>query len=44
MQLKKLELELSKLKSQMNEKDDNKTISLKTSRYHFIDPRISVSW
>ena len=40
---KQLEL-LEKLEIQKTDKDENKTISLGTSKLNYLDPRISVQW
>lgn len=43
-QLERLREQLSKLEIQETDKDENKTISLGTSKLNYLDPRISVAW
>lgn len=42
--LNKLEQQLHKLKIQATDKDENKQISLGTSKLNYLDPRITVAW
>jgi DNA topoisomerase-1 len=42
--VEKLLEELEKLEIQKTDKDENKTISLGTSKLNYLDPRISVQW
>lgn len=44
VQLEKLNARLSATKTQMIDKDENKTTALGTSKINYIDPRISVAW
>lgn len=43
-QLEKLKEQLQKLELQETDRDENKTISLGTSKLNYLDPRISVAW
>jgi len=43
-QLERLLEQLEKLEIQKTDKDENKTISLGTSKLNYLDPRISVAW
>lgn len=36
--------QLKKLELQETDRDENKTISLGTSKLNYLDPRISVAW
>lgn len=42
--LERLNDQLNKLETQHVDKDENKTISLGTSKLNYLDPRISVAW
>ena len=42
--LERLLEQLEKLEIQKTDKDENKTISLGTSKLNYLDPRISVAW
>jgi DNA topoisomerase I len=43
-QLERLKDQLMKLELQETDRDENKTISLGTSKLNYLDPRISVAW
>ena len=36
--------QLKRLKIQITDKEENKTIALGTSKLNYLDPRISVAW
>ena len=40
----RLEDQLNKLEVSQTDKDENKEISLGTSKLNYLDPRISVTW
>lgn len=42
--LERLREQLKKLELQETDRDENKTISLGTSKLNYLDPRISVAW
>ena len=42
--VKRLEEQLKKLCLQMTDREENKVISLGTSKLNYLDPRISVAW
>ena len=42
--LQKMRDQLRKLKVQMVDKEENKTIALGTSKLNYLDPRITVAW
>ncbi|GIX71504.1 DNA topoisomerase 1 [Caerostris extrusa] len=42
--LSRLEEQLTKLKQEAHDKEENKHISLGTSRLNYLDPRISIAW
>ena len=42
--LERLLEQIEKLEIQKTDKDENKTISLGTSKLNYLDPRISVAW
>jgi DNA topoisomerase I len=39
-----LQTKLDKLKLDMRNKDENKSVALGTSKINYMDPRISVAW
>jgi DNA topoisomerase-1 len=42
--IQRVDLQLIKWKAKKTEKDENKAVSLTTSKINYIDPRISVAW
>lgn len=42
--IQRVDLQIIKWKAKKTEKDENKAVSLTTSKINYIDPRISVAW